>query len=598
MAVAYVDHTLFKVAYDTGVTNPTYSHVVPAGTNRTLVVFVFFDGVETLPTTVTYDGAALTREASEISGGAPSGAVYYLALGTSASPTTADVVITSSSGAWTLCYSVAINIAGALQSGTTCSAATNFRTDTSSPYTHTLYINSGVANSVIFSAGLWNDDAASPFTPNTGQTELEDGKTGSNTTYDWAYWLQYRYTTTVTNYSTGVTASAGGTSESVAFVAYPAPSEITVDSERNARTAGKVTAATSARNARTAGKVTGATSTRGARLMAPVVTTSARSARTAGKVTAAHSERNARAAGVVSALTDHRHARTAGVITGVHSERDARTIGCITVDGERDARTAGIVTGATSARGARTWGLDSTDNTSTRLARTAGKVTGATSARDARTLGGITVDGERDARTAGIVTGAANSRGARTAGVVTGATSTRNARTAGVVSGANDHRHARTAGVISGANDYRSARTLGGVTVASARNARTFGKLTAETSTRNARTAGVDSTGNISTRGARTAGVVVDRTDVRGARTEGEPERLDRATDITLEIWVNGVPTLTASKSVYEIGPYSWYALAPVGTHVFQAGDFIQFYVNTTCSKQDITALAEVQFDT
>jgi hypothetical protein len=73
------------------------------------------------------------------------------------------------------------------------------------------------------------------------------------------------------------------------------------------------------------------------------------------------------------------------------------------------------------------------------------------------------------------------------------------------------------------------------------------------------------------------------------------------AASLVLEVRVNDVPKLTATKAIPVTGVYSWYATSDRHIHKFAAGDLIQFkltVVGTSCSKAGVLAIAAVRFDT
>ena len=82
-------------AFAAGAISLTFSKTIPAGNNRFLMVGVGVEGQGTAISGVTWNGRALTQfTASNVSAASSRGAIYYLALGSSASPTTANVVVT------------------------------------------------------------------------------------------------------------------------------------------------------------------------------------------------------------------------------------------------------------------------------------------------------------------------------------------------------------------------------------------------------------------------------------------------------------------------------------------------------------------------
>ncbi len=98
------DNSAFQTAAYLGVTdggnpNTTFSHTLQAGTKRVILVFVMraVVGTPTVSTGVTFNGQAMTLVLS--SQNSNSGIdVWRLVMGTSASPTTANIIVTGGSG--------------------------------------------------------------------------------------------------------------------------------------------------------------------------------------------------------------------------------------------------------------------------------------------------------------------------------------------------------------------------------------------------------------------------------------------------------------------------------------------------------------------
>ncbi len=151
----------------------TFSHTVPAGNQRLLVVIIHMEGTRDV-TSVTYSGQSLTRAIRQNSGNTSRGQIqiWYLV----SPPTgTANVVVTYS-GVQDWDGITVLNYVGVAQ--TSPVGATAGRTLTTISTTQSVSITTTVANSMVIGGVVTPGSTGDPFTPLANVTERADYDTG------------------------------------------------------------------------------------------------------------------------------------------------------------------------------------------------------------------------------------------------------------------------------------------------------------------------------------------------------------------------------------------------------------------------------------
>jgi len=213
------DHIIDPVIYVNFTASPssanrngtTFSHTMPAGNDRVIVVLVLIEGNENVGS-ITFNGNNLTEvvdSGDTGSAGDVRAKIYVGAEGSSGSPTTANVIVNSSSGNWNPSIVYAVNVNNSNQFTIIGAGNGTPETGTGASLASTT-LNIQKIDSIVIAAAAGQGANYFPWDPNvvnSNQVERDDAQTGSSNSQDFGYWLGTLITTGTGNQNFGADGS-------------------------------------------------------------------------------------------------------------------------------------------------------------------------------------------------------------------------------------------------------------------------------------------------------------------------------------------------------------------------------------------------------